>query len=115
MWIFSASFDFDRLRLHMADLLWAAEHIGIHSEEKLALALGIDKGQLHRQMSGDGHFSWSRLADKMPSVFWAYLGWRLCVRYGLPPEAQRAAKLAIALVGKKRQARMIAQKAKRVA
>jgi hypothetical protein len=103
------SVDPDRLRPHVDDVMWAAARVGIASEEKLALVLQLDKAQLHRQLSGDGHISLSRLAAYMPPSFWAHFGWRLSCRFGLPREARRAAYLAMALIGHNRTARLQAR------
>jgi hypothetical protein len=84
----------------------------LDSIEKLAFALEIDEGQFRRQLGGDGHVSLTRIVAKLGAEvpgFWARYGWRLCCRYGLPGEARRAACLALALIGHKRQARMTAQ------
>jgi hypothetical protein len=100
-----AALDPERIRPYIDDVLWAARQIGIPSEEKLAMFLGIDKGLLHRQLHADGHFSFSRLAERMDPLFWAYLGWRLCLRHGLPIEAVCAAKIQSALSGHKRMSK----------
>jgi hypothetical protein len=74
------------------------------SLEKGALYYGTDKAQFRRAIEGEGHLSWTRLSQ-FPVAFKAHLGWRLLTAYGLPTEMQRAARIALALIGKKRMAR----------
>jgi hypothetical protein len=78
------------------------------SLEKGALYYGTDKAQFRRAIDGEGHLSWTRLSQ-FPIAFKARLGWRLLDAYGIPPEMQHAARIALALIGKKRMARAAAR------
>jgi hypothetical protein len=83
----------------------ALKHADI-SLEKAALYMDIDKSQLHRQLHGDGHLSVRRLA-RLPTAFWSWYGVLLCEHYGLPQEVQRATRLVVGLIGRRRMARMV--------
>jgi hypothetical protein len=111
--IVAVSVDTDTLRLHLEDVLWAAEKCGVASVEKLAVVLEIDAMQLRRQMQGEGHFSLTRLIAAMPPQFWGYLGWRLICRFDLPEEAKKAAEIQRAVNGRKKMLRMGEVEAKR--
>src|SRR6185436_15716571 len=64
----------------------------------------IDQAQFQRQIEmAEGTLK--RLAMQ-PEAFWQWFGITLSQSFGLPVEAQRAAKLAFATRGLKRQARM---------
>jgi hypothetical protein len=76
------------------------------SVEKAALYYGTDRAQFRRALDGNGHLSWTRLSQ-FPGAFKARLGWRLLNAYGLPPEMQSAARIALALIGKRRMARAV--------
>lgn len=108
----AVAIDPDVLRIHIARVREAAARCGIDSEEKLALHLEMDRGQLHRQLNGDGHLSLTRLM-KLPKAFWQHYGVLVASDYGMPPEFQRAAKLAFGLIGRKRQLRMAAKTSQR--
>ena len=81
------------LRAHM-ELIVAASNLG--SLEKLAVALEIDRPQLERQLSGEGHVSLTRIVVKLgmadPAFFPRY-GWLIACRYGLPKETRIAADM----------------------
>jgi hypothetical protein len=84
------------------------------SQEKAAEWMEINKAQLHRQLHGEGHLSLRRLA-MLPGSFWSWYGVLILDKYPLPREVQRAARLVFGLIGKKRMARLEAQKVRRVA
>jgi hypothetical protein len=73
-----------------------------------AMYYGTDQAQFSRALAGEGHLSWTRLSQ-FPARFKSLLGWRLLLAYGLPSEVQRSARIALALVGKKRMARAAAR------
>lgn len=63
----------------------------------------IDQTQFTRQLEmTEG--SLKRLAMQ-PDTFWQWLGVTIAAEFGMPAEAQRAARLALASVGLKRMAR----------
>jgi hypothetical protein len=95
-------------RINVKVLRQTFADLGIDSDEKIALHLGVDKTQFHRQLNLDGHISWTRLCN-LPRGFWSCYGWNLAVEYGLPRNAQRAARLAFALIGRKRMARAVTE------
>lgn len=88
-----AAFDSEALRPRLEDVLWAAAQVGIPSAEKLALVLQVNRAQLQRQLAGEEHFSFSRMAAFLPMEFWGYLALRLATRTSLPELADAAAKL----------------------
>lgn len=75
--------------------------------EKAALWMGQDRAHLHRQLSGDGHLSLARMAQ-LPVTFWMWFGLLLVEEYGLPKEAQRAARVALTVLGRKKMAKAFA-------
>jgi hypothetical protein len=94
------------LRAHVDLICEAAE---IPSIEKLALALGMDEGQLKRQIRGDGHLSLSRIVatlGKQNPAFWRRYGWLLACHFGVPSEAKRSAWLVLGYFGKRQQLKM---------
>jgi hypothetical protein len=95
-------------RVNLKVLRQTFSDLGVDSDEKIALHLGVDKTQFHRQLNLDGHISWTRLCN-LPRGFWSCYGWNLAVEYGLPRNAQRAARLAFALIGRKRMARAVTE------
>jgi transcriptional regulator with XRE-family HTH domain len=72
------------------------------SQEKLALYLGMDKGQLSRQLNGEGGITLKRLAE-CPEEVWRWFAVGILLSLGLPKQLQRGARLAFALIGHKRQ------------
>jgi hypothetical protein len=74
--------------------------------EKAALWMEMDKSQLHRQLQGEGHLSLTRMVQ-LPVAFWAWFGLLLVEECGLPREAQRAARVVLALLGRKRMAKAL--------
>jgi hypothetical protein len=85
-------------RVNLKVLRQTFSDLGIDSDEKIALHLGVDKTQFHRQLNLDGHISWTRLCN-LPRGFWSCYGWNLAVEYGLP----------FALIGRKRMARAVTE------
>jgi hypothetical protein len=74
------------------------------SVEVGAIYYGTDRAQFRRALDGQGHLSWTRLSQ-FPTAFKSRLGWRLLTSYGIPPEMQRAVRIGLALIGKKRMSR----------
>jgi hypothetical protein len=72
------------------------------SQEKLALYLEMDKGQLSRQLNGEGGITLKRLAQ-CPEETWRWFAVGILLHLGLPTQLQRGARLAFALIGHKRQ------------
>jgi len=72
---------------------------GLDSMEKLAFALGIDEAQLHRQLQGEGHFSWTRVVATVgrDPKFWQNYLMLLGEQYGISEEAARKASMVIGL------------------
>ncbi len=67
----------------------------------------IDQAQFTRQIDLEAG-ALKRLAMQ-PDAFWQWLSVTIAAEFGMPAEAKRAARLALASVGLKRMARMSAQ------
>jgi transcriptional regulator with XRE-family HTH domain len=82
------------------------------SQEKLALYLDMDKGQLSRQLNGEGGITLKRLAQ-CPEETWRWFAVGILLHLGLPRSLQRSARLAFALIGHRREMAKVSHAQKR--
>ena len=71
----------------------------------------INVGQLHRQLEGKEHLSLLRM-HKLPMATIRWFFWLGVLRFGIPAEERRALSIHLALMCKKRAARMDVQQQK---
>jgi len=94
----------DDRRRRIAMALRDAIRLSNQTMRQAAQEAEMDQAQFQRQIEmTEGTLK--RLAMQ-PEAFWQWLGVTVSAEFGLPVEAQRAAKLAFATRGLKRQARM---------
>jgi hypothetical protein len=74
------------------DIRRAADHAGLDLKA-LQIDMEIDKGQLSRQMEGDGHLSLTRLSRIQSCAFWRWFALLQSQRHGLPDEVNAAIDL----------------------
>lgn len=65
----------------------------------------INVGQLHRQLEGKEHLSLLRM-HKLPMATIRWFFWLGVLKFGIPAEERRALSIQLALMCKKRAARM---------
>lgn len=90
------------------ELIREALQIAGVSIEKAAIWIGMDRRQLDRQLSGDGHFRLSNLAKlPLPVRQWYHL---LALEHmNLPQEVRRSTPIVFALMAKRRMAKAAIQ------
>lgn len=93
----------DRLRLVLRALKAAFRDEDL-SQEKVGAIIEMNTGSLSRHLNSEGGLTLRRLS-KLDRDLLACFGANLVNEFGMPRKLQRAARLAFALVGKRRMAR----------
>lgn len=93
----------DAARAHVARLRRAIELAGL-TEQQACAEMDLTQTQWAAQCRGEGHISYTRLAQVPTALAWLAL--LTAEEYGLPAEVRRSTRLALALVGRRRMARM---------
>jgi hypothetical protein len=93
----------DGVRRRHARLLREAIRLAGLTMTRASQEAELDQAQFTRQ--AEMHEGSLKRLAMLPSAFWQWYAVVLAAEFGMPIEAQRAAKLALASVGRKRMAR----------